>query len=243
MQLECALTTFPLRELLDLCVRSLITGAVEVEAPAGFHRVLVQGGRIDHAESPRECGFDALWPLFELADAPFRFHAGLSSPERTIDEHAPGLLARAQRIAAEWRSIRPIIANLDVVPQLVVPDTREMVRIDEEHWSILCLADGMRTVREIAAEVGVEAVDACRILLRLHKRGLVRLDQQGWGDLHRIASRLKPPLSFGSSQEASAASYFARLAALPVEHANGGVMQSSERAAQVEAIVRLLGSR
>jgi hypothetical protein len=241
MQLECALHTFPLRELLDLCIRSLITGAVEVETPAGCHRIFVRAGRIYHAESPTETGFDAIWPLFELADAPFTFRAGLSSHERTIDERPARMLLRAQCMASEWKTIRPVIASLDVVPHLVVPENIEAVKVDEEHWTTLCLADGVHTIREIAAEAGVEHVDACRILIRLYKRGLVRLDQQR--PRTPIAPlRPKPSLLQASNHE-GAASFFARLLAdLPADGMPKENTHASERAAQVDSIVRLLSA-
>ena len=243
MQLQCNFSTFPLRDLLDLCVRSVITGAVEVDAPAGVHRVFVRAGRIYHAEGPRETGFEALWPLFELSDAPFHFRAGLSSHERTMDERAPSLLARAQRTAGEWKAFRPVIASLDVVPQLIVPDDIATVKIDEEHWSILSLADGLRTIREIAVEAGIEHVDACRTLLRLHKRQLVRLDQQRRWDARLTAAQPRQPLFYAAHQEAGNASFFARLmAAIPPEQFKDDTGQDYERSAQVEAIINMLST-
>jgi hypothetical protein len=243
MQLECSLSTFPLRELLELCIRSMITGAVDVDAPDGSYRVFVRGGRIYHAESPSETGLDALWPLFDLTDGRFRFRAGLSSRERTIDERPASLLTRAQRLAAEWRTIRPAIASLDVVPQLVVPENIETVRIDEEYWTVLCLADGMRTIREIAAEAGVEHVDVCRVLIRLHKRGLVSLDRQRPRE-PRLSTRLKQPLFQAAGDEANSSTFFARLlAALPPDQVATTTGAAGERAQQIDAIVHMLNAQ
>lgn len=245
MQLECALRTFPLHELLDLCIRTVITGAVEVDTPAGCHRVFLRGGRIYHAESPRDRGFDALWPLFEITDSQFRFRSGLSSPDRTIDERSTILLQRAERVAAEWRAIRPMIASLDVMPQLVVPEDMEMVTIDEELWAVLCLADGVRTIREIAAEASIEPIDACRILVRLHRRGLMRLDQQRRYDARTLLARIKPAAV--ASEEPADASFFTRLlAALPPEALQrpdlAAAAQPPDHLPQVDAIMRLLNA-
>lgn len=243
MQLQCNFSTFPLRDLLDLCVRSMIAGAVEVDAPAAVHRVFVRAGRIYHAEGPREKGFEALWPLFELTDTAFHFRAGLSSPEHTIDERAPSLLARAQRTAGEWKAFRPVIASLDVVPRLIVPEDADMVKIDEEHWSILCLADGIRTIREIAVEAGVEHVDACRTLLRLHKRQLVRLDHQRRWDARLTAAEPRQPLFYAAPQESGNDAFFARLmAAIPPDQLQDGAREGQERSAQVEAIINILSA-
>ncbi len=242
MQLECALTTFPLGELLDLCVRAGVAGAVEVDTPQGCHRVFVRSGRIYHAESPRQVGFDAFWPLFSLADGQFRFRHGLNSREHTIDERPSALIGRARRLAAEWQTICPTIASFDVVPELLVPEDLPTVRLDEEHWTVLSLADGVRTIREIAGEAFVEPIDACRILVRLHQRGLVRLERERTRQSPAAATPDQPAV-VGATGELRDASYFARL--LPAQQVTGAfeLGPMNERKAQVDAILRVLGTR
>ena len=175
MQLEATLALFPLREVLELALQNLFAGAVEIEAPDGWHRVYLRDGRLYHAESSKESGFDALWPLFELSDAPFRLVVGITSSETTIVERPAALLMRAERLAAEWKSIRPVIAHLDVVPELAAPGQPRPVTINHEHWAIVALIDGARTIREILTEELLDHLWACKVLLRLHRLGLVHM--------------------------------------------------------------------
>lgn len=186
MQLEGILSRFALRELLELSVASLITGAIEVQAPSGVYRIFINHGTCVHATSPDASGFDAIWPLFELSDAPFRFVAGLLAAERTIAEPALQVIDKAEALARQWSTIRPHIPNLGMVPSLVMPANGEQVRIFEEDWPVLSCVDGTRTIAEVAQRAVLEPIQVCTALLRLRDRGLVELDR------HREIGRVEP---------------------------------------------------
>lgn len=178
MQLEGFLSRFALRELLELSIISLVTGAVEVEAPAGTHRIFFVEGCCVHASAPDAQGFDALWPLFELKDAPFRFVAGYTTAERTINEPTPSIIDQAQALARQWSTVRPHIPHLDIIPELVTPANGEQVRIYEEDWPILSGVDGSRTIQEVAHHAVLDPLEVCTGLMRLKERGLLKLSRR-----------------------------------------------------------------
>jgi hypothetical protein len=178
MQLEGLLSRFALRELLELSIASLVNGAIEVDAPSGTHRIFFHHGDLVHVSSPDASGFEALWPLFELSDAPFRFVAGLRAREHTITEPGLQVVAQAEAEAQQWRSIRPHIPRLDIVPELIMLTDGEQVRIYEEDWPVLSCVDGTRTIAEVARVSMLAPVEVCTALLRLKERGLVQLMQQ-----------------------------------------------------------------
>lgn len=233
MQLEGFLSRFALRELLELSIISLVTGAIEVEAPAGTHRIFFVEGRCVHASAPDAQGFDALWPLFELNDAPFRFVAGHTTAERTITEPTPSIIDQAQALARQWSTIRPHIPHLDIIPELVTPANGEQVRIYEEDWPILSGVDGSRTIEEVANHAVLDPLEVCTGLMRLKERGLLKLSRRRVASeavkseptllppAPRALSRLKPASAPPAKQQSS---FFANLlvsvpqdALLPVE--------------------------
>jgi hypothetical protein len=218
MQLEGFLSRFALRELLELSVISLVTGAIEVQAPAGVHRIFFVEGRCVHALSPDAQGFEALWPLFELQDAPFRFVAGCTTPERTITEPTPNLIDQAEALARQWSKIRPYIPSLDIVPEMVMPANGEQVRIYEEDWPILSGVDGSRTIAEVAHHAVLDPIEVCIGLIRLKYRGLVKLDRQRTRAAQPVAETKALSAGSRSSSKLKAAgapaqqqSFFARL--------------------------------
>ncbi|MBV9788484.1 MAG: DUF4388 domain-containing protein [Chloroflexi bacterium] len=219
MQLEGSLSRFALRELLELSVISLVTGAVEVEAPAGTHRIFFVEGRCVHASAPDVQGFDALWPLFELKDAPFRFVAGHTCAERTINEPTPSIIDQAQALARQWSTIRPHIPHLDIIPELVTPANGEQVRIYEEDWPILSGVDGSRTVEEVANHAVLDPLEVCTGLMRLKERGLLKLSRRRTAPEPARTTQPTPlppaPRAFSKLKPASApakpSSFFANL--------------------------------
>jgi hypothetical protein len=217
MQLDGFLSRFALRELLELSAASLVSGAIEVHAPAGTHRIFFVEGRCVHATSPTASGFDALWPLFELNDAPFRFVAGLSASERTLHEPTPQLIEQAQELAMQWLTIRPQIPHLEIVPQLTTPANGEQVRIYEEDWPVLSWVVGARTITEIAKAAILDPIEVCIGLLRLRDRGLVNFCQQQVMGASQTAEASPAPAPAAAQKPALATmaakptSFFARL--------------------------------
>lgn len=252
MQLEGLLSRFPLRELLDLCVTSLVNGAIEIETPTGTARLFFVEGQCVHAESPETTGFEAIWPLFELADAPFRFAAGLQTTQRSVVEPTTDVVARAQALVARWSRIRPYISDLKLVPTLAVPPEADQIRIYEEDWPVLSCVDGARTIEQIAQRAVLDPLEVCEALLRLRARGLVSLERKPVS--HQLTTRADPPtppstthVAHESSPEPArlthSESFFARLLAeLPVATAPTIAEERAipERPLDTEDILRVL---
>lgn len=193
MQLDGSLSRFALRELLELSVNSLVSGAIEVHAPTGIHRIFFVEGQCVHVTSPDASGFEALWPLFELSDAPFRFVAGQIARERTVSEPTLQLVEQAEALARQWSKIRPYIPTLAIVPRLATPPDGEQVRIYEEDWPVLSWVDGARSIAEIARAAILDPLEVCVGLLRLKERGLVTLSQQAVAPPAPLSQREAPP--------------------------------------------------
>lgn len=178
MQLDGNLSRFSLRELLELSAASLVNGAIEVHAPSGTHRIVFVQGCCVHATSPDANGFDAIWPLFELRDAPFQFVTGVTVRDRTITQPIDVVIKQAETLARQWLKIRPHIPNLEIIPELITPANGEQVRIFEEDWPILSWVDGTRTIAAIARSAVRDPIEVCIGLLRLRERGLLTLTRR-----------------------------------------------------------------
>ncbi|WP_026369445.1 DUF4388 domain-containing protein [Kallotenue papyrolyticum] len=223
MQLEGNLARVPLRELLELCAASLVTGMLEVDTPAGRTHLFFVEGTCVHASAPGATGFEAIWPLFELREADFRFVAGAQAPERSVVEPLPEVIARAEGLAQRWARLRPHIPHLDLVPTFVVPAGGEQVRIYEEDWPVLSCVDGARTIAEIAQRAMLDPCEVCEALLRLRQRGLIQLEERLAPAIQTTAPLERPPASLAQDapsmlrERDERAGFFARLLAeLPV---------------------------
>ncbi len=175
MELQGQLADFPLADLLMLCVETLISGVLEVHTPDGEHCLFFHEGQLYHAQGSYDVGFEALWPLFELRDAPYFFRHGVHSHTQTLKDTTALLIERGRRLAAQWRQMRPHVASSSVVPLLTTVSSSEQISINEEDWPVLSCIDGQNTIREIAAQVGRDELTVCTSLLNLQRSRLVVL--------------------------------------------------------------------
>lgn len=242
MDIQGQLIDFPLNDLLQLCVDTLISGALCVTTPEGPALVYFQEGHLYHATGPDGEGFDALWPLFELTDAPYQFQISKRTPSRTVNDTTVAVLQRAEALAADWRRLRPQIKNSRVVPELTTPPTSDHVQINEEDWPVLSCIDGVRTIGEVAHEAMLDIIPVCKSLLHLQQRGLVQLGPPR-------ARSAQPPASDSDSEHTEAdiqatTGFFSKiLAALPNEPGLQGALRHSMRgdaSFETDEIVRLL---
>ena len=223
MQLDGRLSSFPLRELLELSSTSLVNGAIEVQAPSGVHHLFFVQGRLVHATGPDASGFEAFWPLFELKDGSFRFVVGAATRVCTIVAPLPELITQAETLAQQWARIRPLVPNLDIVPELVMQTKDDHVRIFEEDWPILSAVDGLRTIAEVARAARLEVLQVCVGLLRLRERGLVRFSHRrtaSSSSASKAPGAAREPEAIGQavSQPATRAGFFTKLLAdLPAQ--------------------------
>ncbi len=86
------------------------------------------------------------------------------------------LLAAVEARHAEWRTLVPIVGGADTVVVLAATSTPGALELDVDSYALLCRVDGVRTVGELAAAVGVTALDAARALAGLVAAGLVAVE-------------------------------------------------------------------
>lgn len=173
------LELFPLADVLRFVARSGATGAVNIYRPADAGRILlvdghIVGASVDGYEPGDSDGvvdtgvrlFDAPGGEFALdlesADGPARF---------PVEEY----LTAVARRRAEWRKIVAAVGGLDEPLQLeahVPPGTTEITLTPAE-WQIAVLADGNRSLREIAHEIGQPEFASATALLAMANAGLL----------------------------------------------------------------------
>ena len=173
MELKGRLSEFPLRELLDVCVQTMISGMVEVETPDGATLLFFRRGELQHAHGPHATGDAAVWPLFLLEDAAYCFRGEGVSAIQTITDSAVPLIARAAAKAEQWRAVEHLIPHTRIVPVRALPVSMEQIQIHEEDWPVLASLDDQRTVAEVALVTSLDEVAVAHSLVRLHAAGLV----------------------------------------------------------------------
>lgn len=119
---------------------------------------------------------DAIFNLLQWDAGNFSFEVAEESAEEVgLSVSVENLIMESSRRIEEWEVIHRKIPNLDVVLAMspTPPDETVEINIKPEEWTLLVLADGVRTVSEIAAATGRSDFDAAKILYGLVTAGLL----------------------------------------------------------------------
>lgn len=184
--LNGTLDTFDLGDVLSLLEKAKLTGALEVESADGRGVLFLVDGRFagsgadeadPHPTSSSQFEaelIDACAALLGLESGEFRFVEGRTPgdvPRECLEIET--VLVEARRAAAEWRVLAQSIPSLDA-PVLVVPElpTAEIL-LDRKAWRVVALADGSRSVRDLAHDLARPMADVGRTVAELAEVGVL----------------------------------------------------------------------
>jgi hypothetical protein len=176
LKLEGVLTTFPLRELIEMTVYSSVTGVLTIYGPAGSGQIFFRDGQPYHADYGTVVGDQAVVRLFEANDAHFSFVADAVSEEETLWHDPMDLIELSERQAARWSRVRTEITDLALVPRLVNGSSDQFL-IDGDHWPVISAVDGVRSLSVIADFLGRDTLEVCEAAVELRRSGMLVLDQ------------------------------------------------------------------
>lgn len=173
MQLESTLAQFPLDELIELAIATVVTGVIEVGPGGAAGRIFCRDGRLYHVTTRTHEGFDALCQLFEEHDAPFCFVSGVTSDTITLWHDSSTLVSQAKQQAQRWQHVRKYIHDLNWVPMLLDKESHTNVQISESTWPILAVVNGQHSIAEIAIALGQVPLEVCAGLYELQQQGVI----------------------------------------------------------------------
>lgn len=176
MAFQGSLAELHLPDIIQLISVSGKTGVFQLVD--GVHRgqIYLHDGKIVHAELEDASGEEAVYALAIWSQGEFKFEAGTATELRTISKSNTNLLMEAARRLDEWRVLSKKIPSTDLIPEFVVPESREgQINLNTSEWLILSKIDGRRSIKAIAAASGLSVFDAAKILYGLIATGLIRV--------------------------------------------------------------------
>lgn len=138
---------------------------------------------------------DAIFNLLQWDMGQFDFVQGEVSPQEIgLSVSVENLLMESSRRLEEWEVIQRKIPSLDVVVRMspTPPEDAMEINIKPEEWTLLVLADGVRTVRDIAAATERSEFEACKIIYGLVTAGLLDVARGAHGGGSEEPSRMNP---------------------------------------------------
>jgi len=171
-----SLAELRLADLLQLVAVSAKTGVFHLSEGAARGEVYLSEGHLVHATLGATVGEEAIYALAGWEKGEFRFDPGVVAPRRSVEKSNTFLLMEAAQRLDEWKLISQRIASADLIPEFVVDQKEDgQINLNTREWMILSKIDGRRSINTIAAECGMPAFDACRLLYGLVSTNLIRL--------------------------------------------------------------------
>jgi hypothetical protein len=182
MAFQGSLAELHLPDIIQLISVSGKTGVFQLVDGPHRGQIYLHDGKIVHAELEDASGEEAVYALAIWSQGEFKFEAGVATELRTISKSNTNLLMEAARRLDEWRVLSKKIPSTDLIPEFVVPESREgQINLNTSEWLILSKIDGRRSIKGIAAASGLSVFDAAKILYGLIATGLIRVRDAGGG--------------------------------------------------------------
>jgi hypothetical protein len=139
---------------------------------------------------------DAIFNLLQWDAGQFSFSPGeVSNQEVGLSVSVENLIMESSRRIEEWEVIQRKIPSMDVVLRMAPtpPEDSVEINIKPDEWTLLVLADGTRTVRDVAAASERSEFEACKILYGLVTAGLLDVTSGPPSHMPRHAPPLAEP--------------------------------------------------
>jgi hypothetical protein len=176
--LSGTLATSNLTEILRVIVDAKQTGYLKVKEGEQEGCLAVENGIILHARAGSDTGLHALFQFVGWREARFDFHerpmpADLS---RDLAVYDPQVLITGVAFKVDEQTLlHEAIPSLDSVLCYAGGEGLGSVEVTSADLGLLVLADGHRTVREIAERVNLSPMEVARNLARFRLAGVLEL--------------------------------------------------------------------
>lgn len=188
MGLSGTLDTFSVAEILGLLERARQTGALVVRGPEGQGALYLSSGRFCAGEAADWSGpvesragldvriVDVCFHLFGLSAGSFEFvenRVPSWEAERATD--VGPIVERVLALRREWPTIVALVPDLDVALHLGEDLADDSLTLSRDAFRLLTLADGCRTLRQIAREIERSPVEVAAVAAELINDGALRV--------------------------------------------------------------------
>lgn len=133
----------------------------------------LEGGSIVHGKTDTVVGEEAILAIMDLDDGRVSFDWQLSPQERTVRMPTKQLMSNWAQREEEWMKVKKAMVSSDVVFSIVVDSGGADRTIPAKQWGVLALCNGMRSVSDIANQLGWSAFEVSKTVCKMVDMGLI----------------------------------------------------------------------
>lgn len=180
MPLEGPLKEFPVTDIIQLVSLGKQTGAAELTTSLAnrpvIGRIYFRNGNVVHAtvsNNPTLPALEAMFGFFTWEEGNFRFLASEMPEREDIKQSNELIMMQGINRADEWKQVRELVPNTDIVPVLVENANFGNITVKPEEWRLLTFVNGQDNVAAIGKRAGMDDFKASKIVAHLLQMGLI----------------------------------------------------------------------
>lgn len=172
------LSKISLAEVIRLLSMSSQTGALVIEERGFSGMLYLQLGQVVHAACGNLEGLDALNELTVHRTANFAFNEGFAAPARTLADYpTEKLIDKLKKRIDELQALDEAVPGPYDIPSYQAGRKVQGLVARPDELSLLLLADGQRTVMEIAQSIRKDVGEVAAILGKFRYAGVVDIQE------------------------------------------------------------------
>jgi hypothetical protein len=197
--LSGTLDSFALPDVLRLLATTAKSGRLRITGDRGSGSVWVDDGDVVATELTASNGFapnasEVIFGLLRFDAGSFTFESGARAAHADHPNSMEPILAQAENMLAEWRSIEEVVPSLEVWVGLVAELNGPDVMIDANRWCCIAAVGSGAQVGAVAETLELSEIEACRTVKELIELGLVQIVDEPVGASVAAAPVLTEPL-------------------------------------------------
>jgi len=150
------------------------TGLLKIEGDE-YGEIFLEAGNIIHARTAYSFGEEAFISIMNLQTGKAKFQPDVSSQEKTIFTQTENLLLNWTYKKEEWEKIRMVVPSPNAIFQISLQHHSEDKNIKGDQWNVLALANGTRTVLEIAKTLKWDEFKTAKVILQLAQEKVLEI--------------------------------------------------------------------
>jgi hypothetical protein len=163
------------RRLFDL-IKPLVdakkTGQVIIEG-ANRAGLYLEEGSFIHGETALNAGEEAILAIMDLEDGTVFFDSQAVAGKRMVNTDTEQLMSNWAQREEDWERIREVVPSSNLVFAIAVDSGGRKRVIQERHWGVLALCNGIRNVSDISAALGRSLLDVSKALCEMVGAGVI----------------------------------------------------------------------
>ena len=140
--------------------------------------LFLEMGNIVHAKAGQMSGEEAFNLIMDLRNGKCTFESEVIPTERTIPISTEQLLLNWSYRKQEWEKVRKVIPSSKAIFRLSPQTGSDEMNIKADQWKVLALANGMKTVGEIAETLKWDEFRTSRVIYQLVQNGLLEKGEE-----------------------------------------------------------------